>query len=50
MITEADKKKQVEALKYIGFKIAELYDANIQIQIDVNNKMHQIKVKLSETI
>jgi hypothetical protein len=42
--------KQIEIIKKVALDIAQSYNANIQIQLDVNNKLKIVKVKISETI
>jgi hypothetical protein len=42
--------KQIEIIKKVALELAQSYNANIQIQLDVNNKLKIVKVKISETI
>ena len=45
-----DKKDQIEKLKVLAINLSKLYNSNIELKIDVNNKMQLVKIKITETV
>lgn len=44
-----EKHEQIEYLKVLAIKLAQLYNSNIQLQIDVNYKLGTAKVIVKES-
>jgi hypothetical protein len=49
-MTNETKKCVTERLKETALEVANGYDGNIKIQIDVNTKVKDVKVQITETL
>ena len=45
-----EKTEHIERLKVLAINLAKLYNSNIELKIDVNVKIQQVKVKITEAV